>query len=116
MGILASVFKRKPKRKKKPMTIMGLNLMRQRKYKEYQKFIKNYKHPEFTSERFHKHHIVPKCLGGGDGKRNMIVLTISAHWKAHEILARLALPENKKSLTYAYMQFTKQHKSYPPKL
>ena len=78
-------------------------------YVEYQTFINGYEHPEFTSEKLHSHHIIPSCCGGTDEPSNLISLTVSAHQKAHEILARLATPEFKRKLSYAYREFTKTY-------
>lgn len=42
--------------------------------------------PSFFSER---HHIVPKCLGGGDEEENLVWLTPREHWLAHKLLLRI---------------------------
>lgn len=43
-----------------------------------------------------KHHIVPKCLGGGNEKSNLTVLTAREHFICHLILARKLYPKNPK--------------------
>ena len=40
------------------------------------------------------HHIVPKCLGGGDDVDNLVYLTGRAHYIAHLLLSKLH-PDNK---------------------
>ena len=50
--------------------------------------------PEGYVER---HHIVPRCLGGGDEKSNMIVLTAPEHYLAHQLLVKIH-PKNAKIL------------------
>lgn len=45
-----------------------------------------------------KHHIVPKCLGGGNEKSNLTVLTAKEHFLVHYILAEKLYPENRKLL------------------
>lgn len=38
---------------------------------------------------FEIHHILPRCLGGGDSKKNLIKLTPGDHLFAHQLLARI---------------------------
>jgi len=38
---------------------------------------------------FENHHITPKCLGGGDGSENLILLTAREHYIAHWLLSKL---------------------------
>ena len=47
-----------------------------------------------------RHHIVPKCMDGGDENENLIDLYAEEHYEAHRLLA-LENPNNKK-LTYAW--------------
>ena len=35
------------------------------------------------------HHIVPRCLGGGDGKSNRVNLTAEEHYVAHQLLVKI---------------------------
>lgn len=51
--------------------------------------------PEGYSER---HHIVPRCLGGGDEEENLIYLSARCHFIAHAMLTRIH-PGNHKLLT-----------------
>ena len=39
------------------------------------------------------HHILPKCLGGGNEKRNLVKLTAKEHWLIHQILCEI-YPKN----------------------
>ena len=43
----------------------------------------------------HKHHIIPKCLGGLDIEENYVLLTLQEHKNAHKLLT-LIYPENNK--------------------
>lgn len=43
-----------------------------------------------------KHHIIPKCLGGGNEKSNISVLTAKEHFICHLLLARKLYPTNPK--------------------
>lgn len=47
-----------------------------------------------------KHHIVPRCLGGGNEKENITKLTAKEHYLVHLILCRKLYPNNPK-LWYA---------------
>lgn len=38
---------------------------------------------------FEKHHIVPKCMGGGDNKENIVKLSVRAHFIAHRLLCKI---------------------------
>lgn len=40
------------------------------------------------------HHILPKCLGGGDSKENLVELTAREHFIAHQLLHKI-YPEHK---------------------
>lgn len=44
---------------------------------------------------YEKHHINPRCLGGGDNKSNLVLLTAREHFICHWILTRL-YPNNSK--------------------
>lgn len=49
---------------------------------------------------YEKHHILPKCLGGDNSLKNLVLLTAKEHFIAHRLLA-LAFP-NEKGLSAAY--------------
>ena len=49
-----------------------------------------------------KHHIVPRCLGGGNEKSNLVRLRADEHYICHLILARMH-PENRKLVFAANM-------------
>ena len=42
--------------------------------------------PEGYSER---HHIIPRCLGGGEEESNLIYLSAEAHYVAHQLLVKI---------------------------
>lgn len=46
-----------------------------------------------------KHHIIPKCMGGDNNKRNLAILTPEEHYVAHQLLTKI-YPSNIK-LIYA---------------
>ena len=80
------------------------------KYVAYTSFITSYAHPEFTSEKTHVHHILPRCCGGTDEPINLIRLTISAHREAHKLLAELVTEQPySKKLKYAFREFDRTY-------
>jgi hypothetical protein len=54
-----------------------------------------------------KHHIVPRCLGGGDDRENIAVLTPEEHFLAHQLLVKM-YPGNR-DLIYATQLMTVHH-------
>jgi hypothetical protein len=52
-----------------------------------------------------KHHIIPKCMGGDNGLKNLIELTAREHFICHKILVRI-YPNNKK-LKWALYQMSR---------
>ncbi len=48
-----------------------------------------------------RHHVVPKCMGGGDDKNNLVLLTPEEHFVAHQLLVKLH-PENQKLVFAAW--------------
>lgn len=65
--------------------------------------------------RFEQHHILPKSLGGGNGKRNLILLTPREHFIAHRLLYKMHTGRNKAKMAYALFKMmqcnSKQHRS-----
>lgn len=50
------------------------------------------------------HHIVPKCLGGGNGIGNLVQLTAEEHFVAHQLLYKMY--PNSKGLAFAMIAMT----------
>lgn len=50
---------------------------------------------------YEKHHIVPKCIGGGDSVGNLVLLTGREHYICHALILRL-YPKNRK-IAHAFM-------------
>jgi hypothetical protein len=48
-----------------------------------------------------KHHVIPKSLGGSNGKANMVVLTSREHFIAHAFLTRCLRGESKAKMLFA---------------
>ena len=46
-----------------------------------------------------KHHIIPRCMGGTDGKENLVELTAREHFLCHKLLCEIY--SNNEKLWYA---------------
>ena len=58
--------------------------------KHYNLLIEKYRSQTFSEDQYFEcHHIIPKCLGGGDSSENLIDLTPEQHYTAHLLLARI---------------------------
>lgn len=44
--------------------------------------------PKLENEYYERHHILPRCMGGGDEEENLIYLTAEEHFIAHMLLAK----------------------------
>ena len=48
-----------------------------------------------------KHHIIPRSLGGGDNKENLVYLTAREHFIAHRLLTKMTEGRNLRSMWWA---------------
>lgn len=63
-------------------------------------------------EYHERHHILPKCLGGGNDEDNLIDLFAKEHFVAHKLLA-LENPDNRKlQLAYICMSFVRNDREH----
>ena len=70
-------------------------------YKEFIQNILNTRGRFACGEEYHeRHHILPRCMDGGNEEENLIDLFAREHFEAHKLLA-LEFPKNKK-LVYAW--------------
>jgi hypothetical protein len=67
--------------------------------KHYRALIDRARGRRLDRQYFERHHIVPRCIGGGDEPGNLVRLTPEEHCVAHQLLAKMH-PENEK-LAYA---------------
>ena len=58
-------------------------------------------------EYHERHHIIPKCMGGGNEEENLIDLFAREHFEVHRLLA-LENPDNK-SLQYAFFMMSSEN-------
>ena len=55
-----------------------------------------------------RHHIIPRCMGGTDAKDNIVRLTASEHYVAHQLLSKM-YPHNHKLVYAMKMMCTKNN-------
>lgn len=67
----------------------------------YNELIQNAKNRDKPLGYTEKHHIVPKCLGGGNRKSNIAFLTGREHFIAHAFLARCFTGKLKAKMIFA---------------
>ena len=47
-----------------------------------------------------KHHIIPKCMGGGNNKGNLVNLTAKEHFICHLLLTKMLTGKDKNKMVY----------------
>ena len=57
--------------------------------KKYFELINFRKNNPASEEFFEKHHIIPKCLGGGNDEDNLVSLTLREHFLCHWLLTKM---------------------------
>lgn len=60
--------------------------------------------------QYHRHHIVPKCLGGGEGD-NLVLLTPREHYVVHLLLIRMTRGRDRSRMVYAFRRFRPEDRS-----
>lgn len=68
-------------------------------------------HKKYTTY-YETHHIIPKCMGGEDDKKNLVVLLPKEHYILHLLLCKMTTGSDKHKMINALirMQFSKSHK------
>lgn len=70
-------------------------MFKDNKYTEtYFKIIEKYKDMDLCSIKCEKHHIVPKSMGGSNGRENIVKLPIKAHYVCHHLLIYMTTNSN----------------------
>jgi hypothetical protein len=59
---------------------------------------------------YESHHILPKCMGGGNEKENLVLLTAREHYVCHKILFWIYPHNNKLTLAYCSMTYIMRDK------
>jgi hypothetical protein len=60
------------------------------------------------------HHVIPKCLGGGNAKENLTTLTAREHFIAHWLLSRMYPQDRKIQLAFKMMCDVNYGRRYTP--
>ena len=63
-----------------------------------------------TADYVEKHHILPRCMGGGDGKANLIRVTARKHFLFHWLLTKFTTGDHLRNMRYGFRAMTYQHK------
>ena len=82
------------------------------KYKKwYDSIIKNARDRNISSGTyFEKHHIVPRSLGGGNGKDNLVLLSAREHFLCHLLLTKFTVGIFKRKMCFALSSFHRSNK------
>ena len=54
----------------------------------------------------HKHHIIPKCLGGSNASENLVRFTAREHFIAHLLLTKMLNGPSKRKMIFALFRMT----------
>jgi len=74
--------------------------LKMQEYLKYKDFLKECSKKVYESQEVkHKHHIIPKCMGGTDKKTNLVFLSVNDHIKAHLLLAECFDDESKEQIS-----------------
>ena len=66
------------------------------------------KRKQYTPKGYvERHHILPKCVGGGDESENLVPLTPEEHYLAHQLLVKMH-PDNHRLALAASMMIPKR--------
>lgn len=76
---------------------------------QYNKFIEyRLAHPP-KYQYFEKHHIIPKCVGGGDDDSNLVRVTAREHYILHHLLTKIYPKNNKLQYALEQMKLTPRY-------
>jgi hypothetical protein len=76
--------------------------------KWYYLIIDNAKNRTVIPSYVEKHHIIPKSIGGLNGKENLVVLTAREHFICHLLLTKMLTGDKKRKMIYAFWQLSNQ--------
>jgi len=87
------------------------NIYKENKYsKWYYKLINSriLLNRDYNDGEFHKHHILPKSLGGENNNSNLVVLTPREHYICHLLLLEMTFGRNKSKMYCAFFRFNNE--------
>lgn len=77
----------------------------------YARLVERAKH-RVLDEYTESHHIVPRCMGGGDDSSNLVRLTAEEHWVAHKLLVKMHPSE--RGLVFGLVAMTMSNRGMRP--
>jgi hypothetical protein len=75
----------------------------------YQKIVKR-AHNRNDLEKFERHHIIPKSLGGDNSTANIVKLSIREHFVCHKLLVKMCQGVDRKKMWFALYRLSNRHK------
>jgi hypothetical protein len=66
----------------------------------------------YTGKDCHRHHIIPKSLGGPDTNSNIVKLSYRQHYVAHRLLMKITTGMDRSKMAFAMMRFGKTSRSF----
>lgn len=79
-------------------------------YKWYTSLVENARTREVPVGYIEKHHCVPKSLGGGNNKENLVKLTAREHFVAHRLLTKFTEGKDQNNMVMAIHRMIHGHK------
>lgn len=79
---------------------------------KYRKWYYDLCSKDATDDKVHKHHIIPKSLGGTNERTNIVKLTYRQHFIAHRLLLKITSGRDRSKMAFAMMRFGKTSKNY----
>jgi hypothetical protein len=87
----------------------GNSMFKTNKYSRWYFSIIQTARDRVTSGYVEKHHIIPKCLGGGDTKENIVRLYPKEHYICHLLLIRMTEGTAKSKMSFAVNMFARKN-------
>lgn len=63
-------------------------------------------HIKQKHDKYHRHHIIPRCLGGSDDSNNLVTLTFKEHRVCHRLLVKMVEGDARRKMKSALVLFT----------
>lgn len=88
-----------------------MSIFNNSKYTKWYFAITNSANTKSREEYTENHHIIPKCLGGGDDKNNLVRLTAREHFVCHWLLTKMTSGVEQRKLAFALNSFRRASKN-----
>lgn len=67
---------------------------------------------KYDNVYYERHHIIPKCFGGGNDKSNLVLLTAKEHFIAHLLLVEMYEGQDKSRMSFALFQMCRKNSQH----